>query len=114
VSRFAFEIPTAAEAREFLEWRAKNKMFQSDLYQDTIACQRVIAPFPAPAERDVTSPAERDVTCLQNGSAQFPTFACMDCGKFAFSKPTLCYWCGSSVPVSFDAGATEPRAADRL
>lgn len=41
----------------------------------------------------VTTPAERELARLPNCSAHLPTFACMDCGKFAFSKPTLCYWC---------------------
>ncbi len=24
---------------------------------------------------------------------KLPTFACTECGKFAFSKPTTCFWC---------------------
>lgn len=40
MSRFAFEIPTEQEAREFLEWRRKNEMYQNDLHADALACQR--------------------------------------------------------------------------
>lgn len=41
----------------------------------------------------VTTPAERAAARAPNCHAGIPTFACIDCGKFAFSKPTLCYWC---------------------
>ena len=32
MSRFRFEIPTEAEAREFLAWRRQQRMHQDDLY----------------------------------------------------------------------------------
>lgn len=58
-------------------WYANNPAKQ----QHAIACYR----------RPVTTPAERELA--QQPLAMAPTFACLDCGKFAFSKPTRCYWC---------------------
>ena len=26
-----------------------------------------------------------------------PTLPCASCGKFAFAKPTICYWCASEL-----------------
>ena len=51
MSRFRFDPPSEREAREFLEWRRKNEMYQGDLYQDTITCQRRLMPVTSEAER---------------------------------------------------------------
>jgi hypothetical protein len=51
MSRFDFESPDEQTAREFLEWRAKNAMYQVDLYSDTLACVRRLTPVTTEAER---------------------------------------------------------------
>jgi hypothetical protein len=87
VSRFGFEIPSETEAREFLDWRARSKMFQSDLHLDALSCVRALQP--------VTTASDRAAAKIPLDFA--PVFPCSSCGKFAFSQPTRCYWCATSV-----------------
>jgi hypothetical protein len=83
MSRFAFEIPGEIEAGDFLDWRRRNEMFQGELYADALACSRRVEPVTTEYERAVvrafTTPGD--------------TFACSNCGRFAFAVPTLCHWC---------------------
>jgi len=51
VSRFRFDPPTPEEAREFLEWRRKNRMYQGELYQDALICERRLIPMTTEEER---------------------------------------------------------------
>jgi hypothetical protein len=62
----------------------------ADYGEDDHGRRLAIARFRAP----VTSLLELER--LRDYNAVTPpalTFACSDCGKFAFSQPTRCYWC---------------------
>lgn len=81
MSRFAFEIPTEQEAREFLEWRRRTNNYQAELYADTIACQRRL--------RDVKT--DRPCVCESPEHCEkcHQPHAHCRCGKPKHSKPRI-------------------------
>lgn len=41
-----------------------------------------------------SSPEERAAVARARGTPAPTTYACSVCNRHAFSKPTVCYWCG--------------------
>jgi len=57
--------------------------FASDAHGQKLAALRYLMP--------TSTPAERQANAAYAPAA--PTFGCSSCGRFAFARPTLCYWC---------------------
>lgn len=79
MSRFQFEIMTVAQAIELLSM----KTHQADLYADRVRAVHRLMPKTTPAEREASRAFILAPTSLP----------CAGCGKFAFARPTICFWC---------------------
>jgi len=89
MGRFQFESPTPEQAKTFLSWRRRNEEYQGELHSDAVVCVRRLRP--------VITPRERVLIESMRGQPRAEVFTCASCGNFAFSRPTICYWCANDL-----------------
>jgi hypothetical protein len=86
MGRFDFQVPSESEAVEMLTIETR----QAEFWADRVAAVRRMTPVTTRAERDAAKAFSLETAAVMG---------CTACGRFAFARPMVCFWCRTNTRI---------------